>query len=180
MRRDEIARLLPEVFQRTLRPGSPLTAWLGAMEDLHAPAEAVLESLEIHFDPRQAPERLLPLLAAWVDLTRFMRAPTATPDTQDLVSSGNGQLRELIATALALSQARGTHQGLQRLLEVATGLSGYAIDENVPTQEGQPRPFHIRVQAPAAARPHEALVRRIVEQEKPAYVTFDLTFGTPD
>lgn len=180
MRRDEIARLLPEVFQRTLEPGSPLAAWLGVMEELHAPAEAVLAQLESHFDPRQTPERLLPMLAAWVDLTRFMRTPTTAPDASDLISSGTGHLRELIAAALALSQARGTRQGLLRFLEVATGLTGYRIEENLAAEAGPARPFHLLVQAPAAARAHEALVRRIVEQEKPAYVTFELTFGTPD
>lgn len=181
MRQDEIARLLPEVFQRTLEPGSALSAWLAVMEELHAPAEAVLAQLETHFDPRQAPERLLPMLADWVDLTRFMRASAvADAGVEDLISSGNGRLRELIAAALNLSQLRGTRVGLVRFLEIATGLKGFEIEENYPTAEGEPRPFHIVVHAPPASRIHESLIRRIVEQEKPAYVTCDLLFGAPD
>jgi hypothetical protein len=33
------------------------------------------------------------------------------------------------------------------------------------------------VRAPAAAEPFEMLVRRIIEMEKPAYVTYDLLFA---
>jgi hypothetical protein len=39
-----------------------------------------------------------------------------------------------------------------------------------------PRPFFIVVRAPAEARRHQALIERIVEQEKPAYVTYQLIF----
>jgi phage tail-like protein len=181
MHQDEIARLLPEVFQRTLAPGSALSAWLGVMEDLHAPAEAVLARLETQFDAVQAPDRLLPMLADWVDLTRFMN-PSVAADAgeKDLISSGNGRLRELILAALNLSQLRGTGLGLQRFLETATGLRGFEIEENTPTAAGEPRPFHIVVHAPPGARDHESLIRRIVEQEKPAYVTCELLFGAVD
>lgn len=181
MRQAEIARLLPEVFQRTLEPGAALSAWLTAMENLHAPSEAVLATLETYFDPRQAPERLLPMLADWVDLTRFMgHSAAASAAGQDLISTGNGRLRELIASALMLSQLRGTRLGLQRFLETATGMTGFEIDEGAPSDEGEPRPFHMAVHAPSAARAHESLIRRIVEQEKPAYVTCALFFGATD
>jgi len=181
MRQAEIARLLPEVFQRTLEPGAALSAWLAVMEDLHAPSEAVLATLETHFDPWQAAERLLPMLADWVDLTRFM-GHTAVADggSQDLISTGNGRLRELIASALALSQLRGTRLGLQRFVEIATGLTGFEITENARSGDGEPKPFHISVYAPPAASEHESLIRRIVEQEKPAYVTCALFFGAND
>ena len=39
-----------------------------------------------------------------------------------------------------------------------------------------PRRFHIRIQAPADAAAHIALIERIVEQEKPAYVSYELEF----
>jgi hypothetical protein len=121
------------------------------------------------------------MLADWVDLTRFMRASAfADGGTQDLISSGNGRLRELIAAALELSQLRGTRLGLLRFLETATGLKGFEIEENPSTADGEPRPFHILVHAPPEARAHESLIRRIVGQEKPAYVTCDLLFGQSD
>ena len=65
---------------------------------------------------------------------------------------------------------------MTRFLEVATGVAGFVIDEQVLDEEGRARPFHLWVHAPRAAEPYTALVTRIVEQEKPAYVTYDLSF----
>ncbi len=181
MHQAEIARLLPEVFQRTVEPGSALSAWLDVMEVLHAPSEAVLGRLETYFDPRQAPDPLLLMLADWVDMTRFLGpSALAHAEAQDLISTGNGRLRELIASAVKLSQLRGTGLGLQHFLETATGLKGFVIDENPPAEDGEPRLFHIAVHAPVRARAYESLIRRIVEQEKPAYVTCAVFFGTAD
>ena len=184
MNRAEIARLLPEVFRRTLHAGSPADAFLGAMEQMHAPAEAALERLEETFNPYRAPDRFLYMLASWVDITRFMReAPPSVPEgveDQDLLSTGNGRLREAIAAAIELSQWRGTARGLQRFLELVTGIPGYSIIEHVPSAGNGARPFHIRVVAPPQASAHESLFRRVVDQEKPAYVTFDLVFEELD
>ena len=51
------------------------------------------------------------------------------------------------------------------------------IHEEVLDTNGRPRPFHVRIVAPAAALPHRALVERIIESEKPAHVTYDLEFA---
>jgi hypothetical protein len=56
-------------------------------------------------------------------------------------------------------------------------VAGFAIEEDVSDEQGRPQPFHIWVRAPAAAEPFELLVRRIIEMEKPAYVTYDLLFA---
>jgi hypothetical protein len=61
-------------------------------------------------------------------------------------------------------------------LETATGLSGYRIEEEVMDEQGQARPFHICVRAPAGAERYRALIQQIVEAEKPAYVTYELRF----
>lgn len=53
------------------------------------------------------------------------------------------------------------------------------IEGQVPGDDGRPVPFHIRVRAPAEAAPHRALIARIIEQEKPAYVTYELEFKEP-
>ena len=45
MKQNEIERLLPDVFQRAALPGSPLRAFLAAMEELHAPCEELLADL---------------------------------------------------------------------------------------------------------------------------------------
>jgi hypothetical protein len=90
-----------------------------------------------------------------------------------------GRLRELIAQAAFLSQWRGTSRGLLRFLEAATGVQGFAIDEQVPGPDGLPRPFHLRVRAPQTTKPYSVLIERIIEIEKPAYVTYELAFETP-
>jgi len=185
MRPSEIARLLPEVYQRTIRPASPLAALLEVMEGLQSPAEAVLDDLDGFWDPYRAPERFLPFLAHWVDLEGLLaEAPTQTAGlrtagTAPCFAAGPGRLRELIATAATLSKWRGTERGLRLFLEVATGIEGFQIDSQARDADGQVRPFHILVRVPRAASPYWSLIQQIVEREKPAYVTYDLELGEP-
>lgn len=181
MRSTRASRLLPDVMRRTVAAQSPIAALLDVMEALHAPSEEVLERIDRVFDPHGAPPGFLPVLARWVDLAWLLDrqapgdarrggAPVPT------LSTGDGRLRDLIAAAAWLAQRRGTAAGLVRFLETATGLAGFRIQENPADEGGRPRPFHLVVTAPGRARIHEALVRRIVEAEKPAYVTWELAF----
>lgn len=181
MRRSEIERLLPEVVRSSVADGTPLAAILDAMAQLHAPDEQVLDTLDAFFDPARTDDRFVPLLARWVDLERLFTQSAATSGTasSEAISTGHGRLRELIARAAFLSKWRGTRTGLIAFLETATGTSGFLIDEQVTGEDGRPRPFHIRVSAPAAQSPHRALIERIVELEKPAYVTYQLAFDSP-
>lgn len=191
MKQNEIERLLPDVFQRAALPGSPLRAFLAAMEELHAPCEELLADLGRVLDPRVAPPPLVPFLARWVDLG-WLLARSAGPREvgPDLVtsSSGLGWLRELVAAAPRLAGLSGTAPGLVAFLEVATGRTGFAVDEEVRgepadhegggggEERGAPRPFHVRVRAPAAARPQETLIHRIIQFEIPAHLTYELEF----
>lgn len=178
MKQNEIAFLLPGIFQRTLRPGSPLAALLAVMEGLSAVPEETLEHVEIFFNPYRAPDRFVPFLADWVDLEWLLiqnpneRAQTGTAPLE----SGLGRLRELIAVSSHLSQMRGTARGLVLFLETATGISGFKIAENCTCGDEKPKPFHICVQAPAQSAIYRALIERIIEFEKPAYLTYDLIF----
>ena len=166
MKRNEIARLLPGVFQRTLDENGPLVALLGVMEALYAPSEAALAELPALFHPLRAPERFVPFLARWVDL--------GVP-----VTTGLGRMRELVAAAVELSRWRGTARGLLLFLRTATGREDFLIEERVPGADGRPRPFHLRVRAPAGLAPHRPMLEAIIEREKPAYVTYELLFGQP-
>ena len=178
MKRAEIAQLLPGIFQRTLRPDNPLSALLALMEQLHEPDEFVLAHLDQFFQPYRAPSAFVAFLAGWVDVERLLvqspaeRARTQTPP----LPSGTGRLRELVAAAAYLSKWRGTAKGLLRFLETATGAHGFQIDESVLDATGQPRAYHIRIRAPAATQPYAVMLRRIIEIEKPAYVTYELVF----
>ncbi len=182
MKRKAIEFLLPEIFRRTAREGEPLDALLRTMEDLHAPSTEIVGRFDGYLDPYRTPDGFVPYLARWLDLERLFDDPgddyTAPEDGRNPISSGLGRLRELIAWASFLSQRRGTRQGLLKFLEVATGISGFAIDEELKGPDGRPIPFHIRVRAPRAARIHRSLVERIITLEKPAYVTYDLDFGS--
>lgn len=165
MKRNEIARLLPGVFQRAL-DGGPLLALLDVMEALHAPSEDALTDLPALFHPLRAPDRFVPFLARWVDL--------GVP-----VTTGLGRMRELVAAAVELSRWRGTARGLLLFLRTATGREDFVIEEQVPGANGRPRPFHLRVRAPAELVEHRPMVEAIIEREKPAYVTYELLFGQP-
>jgi phage tail-like protein len=179
MRAEEISRLLPWVFQRTAAPGNPLYALIEVMETLQTPSELVLAQLDGSFAPYRAPERFVPYLAGWLGLERLL---TPTPDRAGYTfPAGPGQLRELLAAAAELSRARGTAAGLLRFLETATGVTGFVIDEHPADADGRPRPFHIAVTAPVEAERYHTLIEQIIELEKPAYVTYTLTFsGAPE
>lgn len=178
MKAAEIARLLPEVFRASLHENSLLDLLLRVMEQQHAASERVLDQLDACFDPRRTDDRLVPLLARWVDLGRLFVRSAGTPSAPAAaaISTGNGRLRELVASAAALSQLRGTRAGMIAFLETATGAAGFRIDEFEPGRDGSMRPFHIRVLAPPGLEAHRSLVERIVELEKPAYVTADIHF----
>jgi len=181
MRPEAIASLLPRVFRRTIGAGSPLEAVIEVMAELQTPCEQRIEELDVHLDPWRAPEASLPFLAAWVDLERLFDPAWLADETPDAavapISSGTWCLRRLIACAADLSRMRGTRRGLATFLEVATGHAGFAIRDDVRGKDGRPIAFHLRIEAPPASAPHEALIRRIVDQEKPVHVTYELDFA---
>jgi P2-related tail formation protein len=181
MEASRIERLLPEVFRRCVREGTPLAALLSTMEALHAPAEETLREVDAYFNTYRAPERFLPLLARWVDLYRITEPRRAGAPGSEwrppplFVEPGN--FRELIARAAHLSQWRGTAYGLKLFLETATGHAGFETQEQVTGPDGMPRLYHIKVVAPGQAESQRPLIERIIEQEKPAYVTYELEFA---
>lgn len=177
MKQSQIKRLLPFVFQRVAGPGTPLLAILEVMEAFHEPPETVLQQIDSIFDPRRTPDNFVPYLAGWVDLGVLLDTSRAgTVSSPAALSTGVGRLRELIASAAKLSEWRGTRKGLELFLETATGHKGFRIEEQVLGKNGSVRPFHIRISAPTEVSLHRALVEKIIELEKPAYVTYELDF----
>jgi phage tail-like protein len=180
MLRNAIERLLPDILQRTIRPSTPISAILDAMEELHHPSEDILRNISMIFNPRTTPARFVPYLARWVDLGWLFdplederQAPLRLRSPFPL---GLGRLRELIAAAIYLAHWRGTSKGLKLFLQTATGEAGFTIDEQTTDVGGKARPYHFRVDAPASTEPHRAILERIIEFEKPAYVTYELVF----
>jgi hypothetical protein len=197
MRRTAIESLLPGIFRRSLAPGNAAWGFLEVMEQLHAPSEDALADLGATFDPRRTRDAFVPLLAQWVNLDRivtgtgdgatraaetepgFVRGDVSTGARGPTIRIEPGRYRELTAVAARLSRWRGTRRGLLLFLRTATGIADFEIDEQVPGKNGTALPFHIRVRAPEAAREFQALITRIIEVEKPAYVTYDLVFEGP-
>jgi phage tail-like protein len=170
MDQENIKALLPAIFQRAAGQQNLLNALVDSMEALQSPTEAIIENIDLYFDPYRAPEPFVFLLAHWVDLDSLWNRL----HEQSQFSGGIGRLRELVAAASTLSRWRGTSTGLILFLQTATGLSDFRIDEEVLDQGGVPRPFHIRIIMPAGAAPYRALIERIIALEKPAYMTHEL------
>ncbi|MDG4797224.1 phage tail protein [Micromonospora sp. WMMD1082] len=165
MRRAAIERLLPAAYQRACVPGSVLWALLDVMEALHAPDEAVLAEVDALFAPYQAPGPMVAYLARWVAMEHLVAAPRREAP----LPLPPSRLRDLVAHGALLATWRGTPYGLRTALELATGVTGFVLDEPVG------RPFHVVVRVPEAAADQLALVGRIVEAEKPAAVTAEIT-----
>ena len=175
MKRKAIVERLPDVFKQAASSKdeqNPLAALLGVMEELHERDEEILAGFGRYVDPRRTPDEFVPYLAAWVDYAWLLLDPPDNPyaDVVRPFAGGLGRLREMTASAASESKWRGTSLGLVRLLERATGVEGYRVEETVLDESKQPLPFRVRVIAPREAEPYFELVERIVEHEKPAHV----------
>jgi hypothetical protein len=117
------------------------------------------------------------MLANWVDLARYLDWGGGREGMgQPYFKPGLERLRLLVALAVKLNAERGTAAMLKQMLAAATGIDGFEIEENPTDNAGAPSSFHIRVRAPEAALRYHDLVSRIVENERPAYVTFEIVY----
>jgi phage tail-like protein len=162
MKRPDITALLPEIFQRAALDGSPLVALLEVMEGLHEPAEEILADVDAAFDPYRARPEFLPMLGHWLGL----EPPLTTQPWR---------ARPFLARAVELWRWRGTAWAIVQSLELATGTTGFDISER--TADGRARPFHFSVIAPASVSADRDLIEKVIEMQKPAYVTFELSFA---
>lgn len=187
MKQNEIKQFLPAVLQRTVegtetetpqgtvRQGNLMYAFLQVMEDLHSPSDEILGDIDAVFNPYRTEDRFVPFLASWVD---FDYVFGGLSDEEILNSpdyaSRLGCIRDLIANAAFLSQWRGTNKGLMAFLELATGVTGFKIEETVLDESQKIKPFHLKILVPPKAEQFTDLIRRIVDTEKPIYVTYEL------
>lgn len=176
-------QFLPAVYQEIDFIGRLMKVFEQSFE----PAVNTWQSLWAYLDPLTAPESLLPFLAQWVGW-------------QNEVTWSVAQQRSLIRRAMEIYRWRGTKRGLQLYLHLYTGLPQHdparspqeqpiqitsAIQHGLVLGKsdfgpqailGGGKPFHFNV----TLRPNpgqfldEALVRSIIDQEKPAVCTYDL------
>ncbi|MBF2064580.1 MAG: phage tail protein [Calothrix sp. C42_A2020_038] len=144
-----------------------------------------------NLDPLTAPRALLPFLAHWVawPVDSIWNLP---------------QQRRLIRRAVEIYRWRGTRKGLRLYLHLYTGLP---LDEDLPNEAdkhisitepfgddftlgeaelgeavlggGQAYHFVVRLRPDNINSIDEQLVRRIIDQEKPAFCTYELFIDNP-
>ncbi|MEM1242035.1 MAG: phage tail protein [Cyanobacteria bacterium P01_H01_bin.26] len=169
---------LPEIYQES----DFLGRFLSITEQALEPAYEALETFWAYLDPLTAPKALIPFLAHWV----------AWPMNPRWTLS---QQRRLIRHAIEIYQWRGTKRGLQWCLHLCTGLpldddhihideaedAGFILGQATLSEEpclGGGQAYHfvvtLRPEADQAESLEESMVREIIEQEKPAFCTYDL------
>ena len=180
MQPERIARFLPEIYRLTLgtRHGV-LDSLLAAMAALHQPAEQVLDDLDRYVDPARTSDRFLPMLAGWLDLGAYLDWSGGRRESgEPRFAPGMDRLRLLITRAADLNARRGTRAALEEFLSTATGIDGFAVEEDPQDSQRASRPFHLRVRAPDAAKKYGDLIARIVDGERPAYVTYEIVYAS--
>lgn len=160
--------------------------FLKIFEESFEPAVEMLDNFWAYLDPLTAPEGMLPFLAHWVGWD-------ISP------SLGLAQQRFLIKQAMELYKWRGTKKGLRLYLhlytqlpldeelpefqkhisiqEVFTGglsVGTSAIGDNAFLGGGQPFHFVVTLRTETPETLDSELIRRIIEQQKPAFCSYDL------
>ncbi|CAA6806355.1 MAG: Unknown protein [uncultured Thiotrichaceae bacterium] len=174
MKAEEILRLLPAVYQQQAIEGQPLMALIMLMSWFHEPEEEIVEELDQYFSPYHTPTNFLPYLGSWFLLDQYY---SYTDQGEKICfPTGSGRLRQLIEHYAKIAQWRGTSKGLIMMLELATGMNGFHIEEQLHNTEGVAKLFHIQVIAPIESKHLKNLLNKIITNEKSAFVTYDLIF----
>ena len=170
---------LPEIYQQS----DFLTRLLMIFEQTFDPTVQIMEHFWAYLDPLTAPKALLPFLA---EAVAWPMNPAWKLKVQ----------RRLIRNAVELYQWRGSRRGLALALHLCTGLPNdnhhiQIVDANdneftigqvwlgqEPTLGGG-RAFHFSVKLRSSnevdsTEIDEDLVRSVIEQEKPAFCTYEL------
>jgi phage tail-like protein len=178
---------LPTVYQEV----DLIHRFIKIFEQAFDPSVNSFFSMWAYLDPLTAPEALLPFLAHWVDWPIDPQFSWR-------------QQRQLIRHAIEIYRWRGTRKGLRFFIHLYTGLP---LDEEISQEDdksisiteffgqgcvlgvahlgrdavlggGNPYYFQVRLRASPEYHIDEPLVRRIIEQEKPVFCTYDLLIET--
>jgi phage tail-like protein len=123
-----------------------------------------IDTLPHMFDPTVAPEPMVQEMAQWLGVNW-------------LDSSLDGRLqREIVLGYAQMIQWRGTKRGIQQLLELLSGGPATVRDSGGVFAEGESpaAPPHVRLDIDAPGWNSVADLVRIIRDELPATVTFDL------
>ena len=171
---------LPEIYQQS----DFLGRFLNICEQALEPSFEMADLFWAYLNPLTAPKALVPFLAYWVAWPMNSRWPLS-------------KQRKLIRHAVEIYQWRGTRRGLQFCLHLYTGLplddhhiqiedaedAGFVLGDVALSEApclGGGNPYHFAVILRPDTIEHfnqleETTLRAIIEQEKPAFCTYDLT-----
>jgi phage tail-like protein len=150
--------------------------FLMIVESILGPIERTVDSMASYFDPRLAPSELLPWLASWVGAELDENWPLR-------------RQRALILHSAELQRLRGTRRGLRQHLSLYTGRLPLIVENFDGMRLGQDAMLGVNTRIGSGPRPHtiavtvfaespdevdEAVLRQIIEFEKPAYVGYTL------
>jgi phage tail-like protein len=174
---------LPDIYRKVDFVGR----FLKIFETTFEPTTDILDQQWAYLNPLLAPQAMLPFLAHWVGWS--FQGPLSL-----------SQQRVLIRYAMEIYRWRGTRRGLRFYLHLASDLplddhlsqenqksigihqnfsQGYVLGNTVlgnSTLLGGNQPYHfvVRLRPPADVLLDETLLRTIVDQEKPAFSSYDL------
>ena len=154
------AQYLPPIYQESEFMGR----FLRIFEAVLGPIETQIDQIYYYFDPRTAPESLLPWLASWVDLVLNEQWPLE-------------KRRALIMAATELYRWRGTRRGLIEYIRIYTGFQPTIIDLDEQVTDDEPLPphvFRVILEVPDPAAFDRRLIAQIIEAEKPAHTGYIL------
>lgn len=166
-------RYLPAIY----RQDPLLCRLLLIFESVLAPLERMVDTLPLYTEPEIAPREFLPWLAHWVALSLDSAWPVE-------------RQRALIAAAVEIYRWRGTRRGLKRHIQAYTGVEpliqeyqdGFVLGgetrlgltTRLATEPRNPVLFIITVPVAEPQRIDPAVVRAIVDEDKPAHATYRL------
>lgn len=151
-RESRYMRHLPIIFQES----DFLRRYLLGFEPMWEPLEQQQDHIAAYFDPRTAPAQFLPWLASWLDFSFPPDWPAA-------------RRRRLLTEAFDLYRWRGTRYGLERMIEVCTGLRPHVAEEL-----STPFVFRVSLTIPPDSDVDRTFVEALIRAHKPAHAGYIL------
>jgi phage tail-like protein len=121
--------------------------------------------IDMYFDPGTAPATFVPWLASWLGLTIEANLPEE-------------RRRRLVAEAFELYRWRGTAYGLQRMIELCTGIYPAVVDSSDQNGDMQDCVFRVSMRLPPESDVTPELIKILVEAHKPAHAGYVLVLDT--
>ncbi len=133
-----------------------LGRFLLIFESLWEPLERRQDQIAMYFDPYTCPPSFFPWLGSWLDLS----INTDWPEPR---------IRRFIAEATDLYRWRGTRYGIERMIEVCTGIAPRVTE---PTD--RPFIFQVTLALPPDGSVDRELVEQLIVAHKPAHTGYML------